>query len=202
MTNNYVMGGASGFGLLNWEDATVTGNTIYVTSLSGKNSDVATVRSSPAASGFNWNGNTYHDTSGLPSFKFTSQSDSNFISWTQWRQTSGLDSTTTYSTSRPTWNRVFVRPNQYQPGRAHIIVYGFNSTPNVSIDVSSVLSVGDNYEIRDAQNFGAAPLASGVYAGSPLQLTLTQRTAATPIGFNYTPPHTGREFSVYVLIRR
>jgi hypothetical protein len=196
--NNYVMGGASGVGLLNWANAVVTSNTIYVTSLDGgKNSDIGTVRSSSAAAGFNWNGNTYYDTSGKPAFKVTTQADANFVSYQQW-QASGYDQATSYETNAPTWTRVFVRPNRYESGRAHIIVYNFDSKKKVSVDLSSVFSVGDNYEIRDAQNYGGAPVASGTYNGEPIQLSLAERTSPAPLGFNFTPRHMGPEFSVFV----
>jgi hypothetical protein len=119
------------------------------------------------------------------------------VSYQQW-QASGYDQATSYETNAPTWTRVFVRPNRYESGRAHIIVYNFDSKKKVSVDLSSVFSVGDNYEIRDAQNYGGAPVASGTYNGEPIQLSLAERTSPAPLGFNFTPRHMGPEFSVFV----
>jgi hypothetical protein len=92
-----------------------------------------------------------------------------------------------------------VRPNKYEPGRAHIIVYNFASKKRVAVDLSTVLSVGDNYEIRDAQSYTAGPVASGTYSGGLIRLSLARRLAASPIGFDYVPVHTGPEFNVFVV---
>jgi len=199
ITDNYLMGGASGVGLVNWANATVTGNTIYVTSLGGKNADIGTVRASPGAGGFCWNNNAYYDTSATPAFKYTAQLDMNWIPYAQWRQISGYDQGSSYNVAPPTWTRVFVRPNKYEPGRAHIIVYNFASKKRVAVDLSTVLSVGDNYEIRDAQSYTAGPVASGTYSGGLIRLSLARRLAASPIGFDYVPVHTGPEFNVFVV---
>ena len=45
-----------------------------------------------------------------------------------------------------------VRPNRYQPGRAHVIVYNWDLQPQVSVDLSMAgLGSGQRFEIRDVQ---------------------------------------------------
>jgi hypothetical protein len=100
---------------------------------------------------------------------------------------------------RPTGTYVFVRPNAYEPGRANIVVFNWDLKSTVSVDVSNVLSPGTIYEIRNAQDFFAAPVLSGVYAGGTLSLPMTGLTVAAPIG-GATPPPTGPEFNAFVLL--
>ena len=104
----------------------------------------------------------------------------------------------TYSTSRPTTPRIFVRPNQYEPGRANITVVNWGGASTVSVDLSSVLAPGAAYEIHDAQNFFAAPVVKGTSDGSPVSLPMTGFSAATLLGLS-TPPATGPVFNVFVL---
>ncbi len=62
-----------------------------------------------------------------------------------------------------------------------------SGTATVSVDVSSILTVGASYEVRNAQNFFGPPVLSGVYAGGLLTLPMTGLTVAAPIGG--TLPH-------------
>lgn len=60
---------------------------------------------------------------------------------------------------------VFVRPNRYEPGRAHIIVYNWNQQPSVRVDLTPVLTRGQSYEVRSVQDLFGPTLARGTYAG-------------------------------------
>jgi hypothetical protein len=112
---------------------------------------------------------------------------------------SGSFPNNTYLSSRPTGVKVFVRPNAYESGRANITVYNWANQSTVSADVSGILSDGDGYEVRDAQDFYGAPVLTGTYNGSPLVLPMTGLSVATPVGVA-APPHTGREFNAFVLL--
>ena len=70
-----------------------------------------------------------------------------------------------YHTTKPTGAFVYVRPNAYEPGRANITVYNWNRASSVAVDVGNVLTVGSQFEVRNAQDFFAAPVLSGTYAG-------------------------------------
>jgi hypothetical protein len=103
-----------------------------------------------------------------------------------------------FSNARPTSTQVFVRPNQYEPGRANITVMNWGNSSSVSVDLSSVLSSGSSYQVRNAQNFYGSPVRSGVYSGGAISLPTTA-SAAAPVGFA-TPPATGPLFSAYVVL--
>ncbi len=71
----------------------------------------------------------------------------------------------TYLTSRPTGQRIFLRPNQYEPGRANITIYNWDLKPAVEVDLSAILAPGDRFEIRNVQDFFGEPVVSGTYEG-------------------------------------
>ena len=104
-----------------------------------------------------------------------------------------------YTTGAPTVNKVFVRANKYEAGRANVTVYDWTHASTVSVDLSSVLQVGANYEVRDAQNFWGAPVLSGTYQGGSVNLPMTGLAPAAPVGMA-APAPTGPEFNVFVVL--
>lgn len=104
--------------------------------------------------------------------------------------------------TRPTGTRVFVRPNRFEPGRGHIAVYNWDRLDTVSLDLSSIMGVGTAYEIRDVQNYFGAPVLTGTYTGGNVTVTLpgTGSPVMTPVGNAPVPPHTDKEFNVFVVL--
>ncbi len=117
----------------------------------------------------------------------------------QWRSTFGFDAHSTQADSVPTNTWVFMRANAYEQGRANIVIYNWTLTNTVWVDVSSVVSPGANYEVRNAQDFLGVPALKGTYNGAPLQLPMAGLTAATPVGVGSPPPPTGPGFNVFIL---
>jgi len=95
-------------------------------------------------------------------------------------------------------DRIFVQPNAYEPGRANITVYNWSHVTWVSVDVSSILKIGDAYEVRNAQNFFAAPVKTGTYGGGVITIPVAGLASAAPVGWT-TPAATSPEFNVFVL---
>ncbi len=117
---------------------------------------------------------------------------------------SGFDSSefpsNTYLTSRPTGLKVFVRPNQYEPGRAHITIYNWDQAPAVSVSLKGILKAGTPYELRNAQNYYGPPVLSGTYDGnSSLHIPMDNLAPAAPVGLP-APTPTGREFQVFIVV--
>jgi hypothetical protein len=56
-------------------------------------------------------------------------------------------------------------PNDYEPGRANIVVYNWNLNSTVAVDVSSAMAVGTRYEVRNVAQLFWAPVASGTTRG-------------------------------------
>jgi hypothetical protein len=103
--------------------------------------------------------------------------------------------------SRPTGVDTFVRPNRYEPGRAHVIVFNWDRANDVSVDLSDAgLASGAAFEIRDVHSMGGDPVASGTYSGSAVTIPMSRLTVVTPlIGGSSSPKHPAPEFSVFLL---
>ena len=98
--------------------------------------------------------------------------------------------------------RIFIRPNAYDPQRAHIIVYNFDRRPGVQVDLSRLLKARERYVIHDVQDFFGPPLLKGRYDGKPIHLPMTLTQVAAPVGTG-SPllRHTAPVFAVFVLIK-
>jgi hypothetical protein len=111
-------------------------------------------------------------------------------------------SNTYYGNRRPSELEYFVRPNQYEPGRAHIVVYNWPLQSSVTVDVAAAsLRRGAYFELRDAQNYFGPPVLSGTFDGKPLVIPMTSRPVASPVG-NISaaqPISTLPEFGAFVL---
>ncbi len=106
-----------------------------------------------------------------------------------------------YSTNRPSSNLVEVRPNIYEAGRAHIIVYNWENATNLAVDVSTVLTPDSEFEVRNAQDYYGAPVLAGTYTGELINLPMTNLRVAKPVGSN-APPSTAPEFNVFIICPR
>jgi hypothetical protein len=107
----------------------------------------------------------------------------------------------THLTTRPTQNKIFIRPNAYEAGRAHIAVYNWEGADHVDVSLSGVVEAGDKIEIRNAQNYFAAPVFSGTYSGGSISLPMTGLAPAQPLGPGKIDPAemTGKNFNVFVV---
>ncbi|MBZ2179164.1 MAG: hypothetical protein ACK58M_05105 [Acidobacteriota bacterium] len=107
----------------------------------------------------------------------------------------------TYVRTRPTGTRVFVRPNEYEPGRAHLAVFNWDLRDRVPVDLSPFLRPGQVFAIRDLQNPLGPPVAGGVFDGRPVSLPLNLTTIATPVGEpGAQARHTPSEFGAFLLL--
>ncbi|HYF48607.1 MAG TPA: chitobiase/beta-hexosaminidase C-terminal domain-containing protein [Planctomycetota bacterium] len=122
--------------------------------------------------------------------------------FTDWKTRTGYDKNSSYTKGFPTAAKIFVRPNRYESGRANITVFNWPKSATVNVDVSTVLQPGDNFELKDAQNFFGPAVLSGTYNGTPIAVPMTSTTAAQPVGNaprGYT--HTSSEFGCFILMR-
>lgn len=117
---------------------------------------------------------------------------------------SGLLSTVTNTVGAvlPAQPQVFVRRNRFDPALATIIVFNGGLASQVSADVSGLLTAGDNYELRDVQNYLGAPLRTGTYSGGALSIPMTSTAVMPAVGNVPRPPiHTDSSFGVFILRR-
>lgn len=188
VSSNYIVGGKLFVGY--WTNFTLINNTFAKFTTDSRYYPVA------SSGAHIWDTNYYTD------FKtvWTTDGANAFHLLAKWQAFSGFDSNSTLTTSAPTNAQIFVRANLYEPNRANIVVINWPTNDNVSVDVSGVLAVGATYQIRNAFDYFASPVASGVYANGIISLPMTNLTVATPVGFNRPPPPTGPAFNVFILL--
>jgi hypothetical protein len=106
--------------------------------------------------------------------------------------------TNQYLSERPSQNRVFIRPNEDEAGRATVVVYNWEGSAAVAVDLREILSVGDGYAVRHVQDYFGAPVRQGRYDGTPVDLPLTGLSVAPPVGWP-APAPTAPTFAVFVV---
>ncbi|MDB6018450.1 MAG: hypothetical protein JWR19_2939 [Pedosphaera sp.] len=189
--NNYL---PQGLVMKNWTIAAVAGNLLaaqppnYVVNLNQAQVSLAAA----------WNGNSY--VCPTPGKGFLE--NSNELEFSDWQSATGYDLGSSYSVGNLSGTKIFIRPNRYETGRANIIVYNWDNLSSVPVDVSSLLAPNAVYEVRNAEDFFAAPVLGGVFDGTPLDLPMTGLTVASPTGPLVTSPSTGPTFNVFVLLPR
>jgi len=197
LTNNYFIGGWSHVGA--WATATATGNTLFNFNSGGMLWNIGNL------SGQTWSGNTFFGDSTATAWLYTATTaaDNSATTFSGWRTLTRLTDPGRYAASVLTGVNVLVRPNQYELGRANIIVYNWAQQGTVSVDVSGILNVGDHYVVQHAQDLYGAPIAGGTYDGGPLQLPAVSITPPTPLGTSTVEPApvTGPTFNVFVLMK-
>ncbi|HRI01522.1 MAG TPA: hypothetical protein PK006_10760 [Saprospiraceae bacterium] len=103
----------------------------------------------------------------------------------------------------PNVNQVFLRPNFYESGRAHIIVYNWEDKDEIDILLDHLgLSEGDEFEIMDVQNiFGPSVRIESYKPGNKINLPL-KLTSVTQVIGDAVPRkalHTESLFNVFLV---
>jgi hypothetical protein len=178
-----------------WQTVELKGNVIY------SRGDIVELKLPPkAALDYSWDSNTYISASRNAASLIR---DSDALDFARWQRQTGFDAASRMQQSpsaRPEGVELFIRPNRYEPGRAHLIIYNWELREQLSVDLSSILSVGAAYELRDAQNYFGEPVLKGIYQGEPVTLPLKLRQVAAPVGkVERAPSHTAPEFAVLIL---
>jgi hypothetical protein len=115
----------------------------------------------------------------------------------------GLDGNSNYRPGRPTGVWTFVRPNQFDTGRATVIAYNWDMRSDISVDLAGVLKNGEDFEVRDAQNYFGSPVLTGTFSGGPVSIPLGGLQITGPVGEVPTlPRHTAPEFAVFIVLRK
>ncbi len=104
--------------------------------------------------------------------------------------------------SSPSGDKIFVRPNKYEAGRANVTIYNWSRKPTATLSSDQLAGVqikkGDHYELRNVQDY-FNDVVSGVYDGQAIAVPMTGHTVAQPLGLNFRPPSTFPEFGSFVL---
>jgi hypothetical protein len=199
-SGNYVVGGVGGVGGVagdpavffgDWTTASFSGNTV-----SGPG--VVVTFDAATTAGITWGSNQYYRDPSAKAWGFAGTT----YGFSAWQTLSGLGATDLAQAAAPSAPWVFVRPNAYEPGRAHIVVYNWSLQASIAVDVSAVLKPGDTYEVHNVQDLVGPAVASGAYLGGPITLPQSAAAGPVPIGLSSSPaPVTGPAFGVFLLTR-
>src|SRR5205823_5622477 len=185
-------GRLNGFDINRWSSATVRGNLVY-------DYGGPMVLTDSSVSGQTWSENRFYGASTRSTWQQAPDAPAAFRTW---EAQTGLTGAGRYEGSGAPPTLVIVRPNQYEAGRANIIVYNWAQQSTVSADLSGVLNVGDRYVVQNVQDFFGPPVASGSYEGGNIALPMAGRTPPAPVGRGFTPPPvTGPTFNVFVVLK-
>jgi len=178
LRDNYIAGGHENLHIHEWQQVTATGNTFI-----GLVSLISFVPASPyQASAYTWNNNSYISLNRKPEYTpFAIAIDGKWAghNFNTWKSALGFDRKGSFQqppSGRPAGVKVFVRPNQYEAGRANITVYNWDLKNHVEVDLSDVLRAGDRYEVRNVRNFLGQPVVTGIYNGKPVKLPMASAT--------------------------
>ena len=168
--DNYFVGGAPVLIANEWEKVVLTGNTLVglqtLVSL-GLPTNVTTAA-------YQWDHNTYAGCSNATPFKFQGQ----LFDLAGWKSTTGLDQNSQFQ-KKLNGTQIFIRPNQYEPGRASIAVYNWDRAEAVAVDLKALGPRGAKCNVVNVLDYFGKPVATGTYAGPPLRLPL-KGTATGP----------------------
>lgn len=100
---------------------------------------------------------------------FANKVDLGRVTFAQWRTATAaagnaFDTLSTVS-PRPHNVKIVLLPNEYDRGRAHLVIYNWDKRPNVSVDLSSIVSNGQSFEVLKAKEAFGVPVQSGIYNG-------------------------------------
>ena len=187
--DNYIVGGAEALDVGYWQSLTVANNTFQGPSVMVEVRDTSTV-------GWLWGGSQYWQ-------------DPNDTAWTfrktnytlaAWKTKTGLGATDQAAAGQPTMPVVFVRPNQYEPGRAHVVIYNWSGEGTVPVNLSNAIRVGAHYEVRNVQDVFGTPMVSGTYGGGAVDFPMTGVAPPVPIGGSPRAPiKTAPGFDVFLV---
>lgn len=190
VTGNTVFGGGTALVVGDWTSATIQNNTV------GGPAEIVDLRDSP--SGHAWSGNRYFRTPTAAAWRTGAGAA---LALVDWKLATGLGSTDLAVAPAPSTTLVVVRPNQYEQGRALIVVYNFAGQSSVSVNLSGVLTNGQRYEVHNVQNYYGTAVAAGTYSGASITLPTSGVNPPARLGRSTpTPPRTGPNFDTFVVV--
>jgi hypothetical protein len=108
----------------------------------------------------------------------------------------------TFFDGSPPGTMVRLRPNEYEPGRANLVVYNWERRASIQVDLSAACQNRlDRIEVRNAQDYFGAAVASGSCANPVVELPMADLKASSPVGRTPgAPGATAPEFAVFVVL--
>jgi hypothetical protein len=74
--------------------------------------------------------------------------------------------------------RIILRPNRYDPNRAHLAIFNWAKKPAVDVPLKSFLKAGDQYRLISPRQCFGEPVLSGTFDGKPIRVPIDGEFAA------------------------
>jgi hypothetical protein len=144
---------------------------------------------------YNWDMNSYIG----EEESFFYANDNATLNLEDWQDQLDFDQNSSFEQVAGMKNHIKVIPNDYQEGRAHVVVYNWENQDEVSIDLGDIMERNDTYIIYDVENV-FEPLLSGVYNGESVEIPMHLSEIIQPTGEGvYLVDHTSSEFGVFLV---
>jgi len=206
---NHFVSGAYPIAFTTWESVTFEGNTVYATRRPPGMTfyeRLIVLQNLNRKGPYLWQNNAYYDQTTPEAgtvyhpFEIIPAPSGFGGEFSHWQVATG-DWTSTYEIGQPP-DGVFVLPNRYERGRAHVVVYNWSRQGSVSIALDDAgLAVGQAYNVLDVQDLSGPPVASGIYErGQTVTVPMNRTRVARPIGWQTVPAHTAPEFAVFLVL--
>ena len=149
-----------------------------------------------------WDDNRYvRTTNEYQAFGKLDGTKSRGLSFAEWRADTGFDAASDYREGAPTGTKVIVRPNRYEPGRAHVIVYNWDQAATVPVELGNLLQPGQKYRVQSVRNLYGPPVLTGTYDGKPLALPMRPTPVVPAVGMPAdSEPQVEPTFGVFVVL--
>lgn len=125
------------------------------------------------------------------------------MSFDAWKNVSKQDLNSTYRASLPSTSFYVVQNNQFEPGRAHVVIYNWAKQNIVQVNVSGVLKTGDDYKVYDVSNLKAGPVLTGKYQGGNIGISMQLTQVELPYGNLPNDGrfvHTAPDFGTFLIV--
>lgn len=114
----------------------------------------------------------------------------------------GVNANIVQETPPLTGKKVFVKENDHDPRRAKIAIYNYDEDANVSVNLSSVLVVGEAYRIHSTFALFGTAMLEGLYDGGLISIPMGSIEPPQPFGLDGIDsvdddPH--RKFGTFIL---
>lgn len=119
-----------------------------------------------------------------------------------WQSSTGYDNASGFVSGQFASPEVVIRANKYESGRALITCWNWTGAANMSVDLSGVLKVGDNYQIHHVFDLFGTPILSGVYGGGSISLPQQVLSPPAPIGYKQSPSMPDNRFNIFIVQKR
>jgi hypothetical protein len=132
-----------------------------------------------------WINNKFYTLSTLTAWRQVSTNKT----FATWKTDTGLGASDTADVAQPVANKVFVIPaTKYNAKYGHACYFNWSLGTGVNVDLSTILAVGDHYEVYNAQDIFGEPILTGTYVGGLVVFPVTGVNAPIPVGVTPRPP--------------